>query len=358
VSAANPRRPRSPARRDPAQLRLTDALAPFASADLRRSVWQLTSTVVAFACLWVFALLSLKVSYSVTLTFAGPAAVMLVRLFIIQHDCAHRAFLLSRRANDVAGSILGVLTLTPHAYWRRIHVLHHAASGNLNRRGLGDIETLTVREYLALGRVARLRYRLFRNAFVVLVIGPAYQFFVHHRWPSNLPARWRREWVSVVLTNMALATIVWIAWQTIGLGPFLLVHLPITWIAGSIGIWLFYVQHQFEETYWADESEWSFEAASVAGSSYLDLPPLLHWCTGNIGFHHVHHLAPRIPNYRLSSSAGAHPALARATRITLPDAVRCLRLKLWDEDQQRLVGFDALAADRGGTAAFGSRSPE
>jgi omega-6 fatty acid desaturase (delta-12 desaturase) len=289
--------------------------------------------------LWSLALLSLEFAYPLTLIVAIPSAIILVRLFIIQHDCGHGSFFRSRLANDVIGSILGVLTLTPHAYWRRLHAIHHGSSGNLDMRGLGDIETLTVREYLDLGRFQRARYRVFRNPVVVLVVAPAYQFFIHHRLPANLPLEWRREWGSVLTTNIVLGIILGCAWWTIGIDRFLLVHLPITWLAGSIGIWLFYVQHQFEHTYWASGDQWSFESASVEGSSYLDLPVLLHWCTGNIGIHHIHHLCPRIPNYRLRSSTDAHPALMNATRLKLGDTLKCLCLKLWDEDQKRLVGF-------------------
>ena len=249
--------------------------------------------------------------------------------------------------NDVVGSLLGVLTLTPHAYWRRLHALHHATSGNLDRRGFGDIETLTVREYLALSRWRRAGYRVYRNPFVILLLGPAYEFYLRHRLPLPLPLGWRREWLSVLLTNAALVLLAWAVSLTIGLDKFLLVHVPITWLAGSIGVWLFYVQHQFEHTHWAQGGEWSFETASLVGSSYLDLPPILHWCTGNIGIHHVHHLCPRIPNYRLQSSVHAHPALASASRLTIADTVKCLRMKLWDEDGNRLVGFDVIRRPHG-----------
>ena len=320
------------------------ALAPFAEPDLSRSVWQLGSSLVAFASLWSLAFLSLELAYPLTLVVTIPAAIILVRLFIIQHDCSHGSFFRSRRANDIVGSILGVLTLTPHACWQRLHAIHHASSGNLDRRGLGDIETLTVREYVALGPFQRAKYRMFRNPVIVLVAGPAYQFFIYHRLPLNVPLQWRREWRSVVATNLALGVIVWGFWRTVGVDRFLLVHLPITWLAGSIGVWLFYVQHQFEDTYWAPANEWCFESASVEGSCYLDLPLLLHWCTGNIGIHHVHHLCPRIPNYRLRASTDAHPALANATRLTLGSTLKCLRLKLWDEDQKRLIGFGDIGA--------------
>jgi omega-6 fatty acid desaturase (delta-12 desaturase) len=304
--------------------------------------------MAAFACLWGLALLSLRFHYTLTVAFVIPAAFVLVRLFVIQHDCAHRSFFRSPRANDIVGSVLGVLTLTPHAYWRRVHAIHHGSSGNLDKRGLGDIETLTVREYQALNRVRRIGYRVYRNPVIVLVVGPVHQFFVHHRLPGNLPLAWRTEWSSVLLTNLALAAVGWAASRTIGIERFFLVHLPVTWLAGSIGILLFYVQHQFEQTYWAPADVWRFESASLEGSSYLDLPPLLQWCTGNIGIHHVHHLCARIPNYRLRSSLDAHPALRQATRLTLRDSLKCLRLKLWDADRKCLVGFADVARCRVG----------
>jgi omega-6 fatty acid desaturase (delta-12 desaturase) len=289
---------------------LTNALAPFASSDLRSSIWQLVTSVVAFAGLWTLAYLSLDNSYALTVLLAVPAAVCLVRLFIIQHDCGHGSFLPSRRANDVLGTLIGVLTLTPYSYWRRVHAMHHKASGNLDRRGFGDIDTLTIREYLALGRFQRARYRACRNPWVVLLIGPAYQFFVLHRFPTNLPRAWRREWRSVWLTNIALAGMIVCASWFLGVGQFVLVHLPITWIAGSIGVWLFYVQHQFEQTYWAPSSEWVFEEACLSGSSYLDLPPWLHWCTGTSAC--TTSICARIPNYRLHRTLEAHPSLRQA----------------------------------------------
>lgn len=318
-------------------VRPTEALARFAVADWRAGLCQLAGTLAAFAGLWTLAWFCLEISYALTLVVSGAAALALVRLFIIQHDCAHQSYLPNRRANDIVGALLGVLTLTPHAQWRREHSLHHASSGNLDERGIGDIDTLTVREYLALGPLQRMWYRIYRHAFVLLVIGPLFQFYLRNRFPVPMAIARRREWISVIGTNVALVVMLWIAAETIGLSRFMLVHLPITWLGGSIGLWLFYVQHQFERTYWARDDEWNFEAASVVGSSYLDLPPFLRWCTGNIGLHHVHHLAPRIPNYRLSHTLDVHPVLARATRLTLTDGMKSLRLKLWDEDSQQLV---------------------
>jgi acyl-lipid omega-6 desaturase (Delta-12 desaturase) len=331
-------RPERPTARQ-SERQLLAALAPHASPDLTRSVWQLGSSLVAFAALCSVAFYTIQFSYALTLAIAVPAAVTLVRLFIIQHDCGHGAFFESRLANHLVGSFLGVLTLTPFAYWRKLHALHHATSGNLDKRGFGNIRTLTVREYLALGRWSRLRYRLYRNPVMVFIIGPACQFFILHRLPTNLHRTARRERSSVFATNIALIVAFAVLVKVVGFERLLLVVVPIDWIAASIGVWLFYVQHQFEETYWEPDAKWSFEAAGLAGSSYYDLPAFLHWCTGNIGFHHIHHLCPRIPNYHLKNCLNAHPELAGATRLTLVESLRCIRLKLWDEDHGKLVAL-------------------
>jgi len=325
------------------------ALGAYTRPDLRRGLGQLAGSGLGLAFFWYLAFRSLDVSYLLTLLLAIPAAFMTVRLFIVQHDCGHGSFFPWRQANDGVGFVLGIFTLTPYAYWRRVHALHHATSGNLDRRGFGDIVTLTVREYLARGRWGRLSYRLYRNPLVLLVVGPAFQFFLRHRLPT-IPLRWRREWASVLWTNLGLAGLILLMVKWVGFGRFLEVQLPISWIAGSIGVWLFYVQHQFEEAYWEREGEWSFEAAGLHGSSYYDLPSFLHWCTGNIGFHHVHHLCSRIPNYRLKDCCAATSEVAAAPRVTLGESLRCLRLKLWDEQRGRLVGFDLDRAPEGPAA--------
>jgi omega-6 fatty acid desaturase (delta-12 desaturase) len=275
-----------------------------------------------------------------------PTGFLFIRLFILQHDCGHRSFFPSRAANDVVGSLLGVVTLFPYGYWRRTHAIHHATSGNLEHRELGDIKTHTVGEYLDLSPMRRFWYRLYRHPLVLLGLGPAYQFVIKHRFPFDLPWAWKREWASVLWTNAGIAlTFVALAaafgWQAVAL-----VHLPVVLVAGAIGVFLFYVQHQFEETYWEHDETWDFYRAGVHGSSLLDLPRPLHWLTGNIGYHHIHHLASLIPNYRLARCFHENPALQRVTRLTLGQALRCLRLKLWDEETRTLVGFDALRPGR------------
>lgn len=329
-------------------------LLAFAKPDPKRSIWQLVSTSLGFVLLWWIALRALDYSYALVLPVSFAAAFMVMRLFIMQHDCGHGAFFRSRTANGAVGGVLGVVTLTPYRYWSRQHALHHAGSGNLDERGFGDITTLTVREYLALGWWRRLAYRLYRHPLVLLGIGPAYMFFVKHRFPFDVPfKKWRREWESVMLTNAALAgTVLLMAWA-VGLERFLLVQLPISLFAASIGIWVFYVQHQFEDAYWEGGGKWSYEAAGLHGSSYLDFPRFLHWCTGNIGYHHLHHLCPRIPNYRLRRCFEALPELAPTTRLTMWDGVRCLKLRFWDEESRRLIGFRELRRLRARAAAEG-----
>ncbi len=219
------------------------------------------------------------------------------------------------------------------------HALHHATSGNLDRRGAGDIETLTVKEYLSLPKRKRLAYRLYRNPFILFGIGPAFYFIVKQRFPPGLARSWKKEWASIHWTNLAILAVVAIMWKTIGIQRFLMVQLPIITIASSIGVWFFYVQHQFEHTYWQHSSGWDFHTAALRGSSYYDLPKILRWFSGNIGLHHIHHLCSRIPNYRLQECFNANPELQQATRLTLRQSLTCTSLTLWDEEQQKLVRF-------------------
>jgi len=319
-------------------------LAPYMEADDRLALFQLLSTLGLFALGWVAMLWSLEISYGLTLLLAVPMAGLLVRCFIFQHDCGHGAFLKSRRANNAVGFFLGVLMLTPYDYWRRTHAIHHGTSGDLDRRGFGDIRTLTVREYLARSPGRRFAYRLYRSSVVLLLVAPFYQFVLKHRFPFDAPFGWKREWASVWWTNLAILAVVLLAWQTIGLGSFLAIYLPIMLIAGTLGIWLFYVQHQFEDTYWRENPDWDFHRAGLEGSSLYDLPRWLHWFTGNIGFHHIHHLSSRIPNYYLPRCFRERPELQKVTRLGLWESLRCARLKLWDEEAQKMIGFRELRA--------------
>lgn len=314
-------------------------LASYREPDLARSVWQLASTAALFMASWALAYWSLGVSYWLTLALAVPTAFMLVRLFIIQHDCGHGSFFRSSRAADAVGSVLGVFTLTPYAYWKRAHGIHHATSGNLDHRGVGDVETLTVDEYLSRTPRQRFAYRVYRNPLVLFVVGAVVHFVIKHRLPAIAPRDWTRERRSILWTNAALASLVGAMVWWIGLEAFLLVHAPVTAISCSVGVWMFYVQHQFEPTYWEHDPDWAYDAAALEGSSYYVLPRILQWLTGNIGLHHVHHLNARIPNYRLQRVIEEHPDLCRVTRITLRESLRCVSLKLWDERQRKLVPF-------------------
>ncbi len=314
-------------------------LAPFKDPVTRKSIWQLASTALLFAAACTLMYLSLDVGYWLTLLLAVPTAFLLVRLFIVQHDCGHGAFFRSTRAADITGSIIGVLTLTPYHYWKKTHAMHHATSGNLEHRGFGDIDTLTVDEYLARSRWGRFKYRVYRHPAVLFGVGAVLHFFVRHRLPTIVPREWTRERKSVLWTDVGLAAFIVLVGLLIGFGHFLLLYLPLMTLSASIGVWLFYVQHQFEPTYWEHDERWAYADAALVGSSYYRLPPLLQWATGNIGLHHVHHLNPRIPNYRLQEALRSVPELQRVTTLTLRESLRCVRLALWDERARKLVRF-------------------
>jgi omega-6 fatty acid desaturase (delta-12 desaturase) len=321
---------------------LTQLLAAYRDSDQWRSIVEILITVVPLVALWILMWFALDLGYGIYLLLVVPAAGFLVRLFMIQHDCGHGAFFRHRLANDWVGRVIGVLTFTPYDFWKRTHAIHHATSGSLERRGIGDIDTLTVDEYLALSRWGRLRYRVYRHPAVMFGVGPAYLFLVQHRLPVGLMKGSWQPWVSTMATNAAIAlaaaTMIWL----IGIGPFLLVHLPIMLTAASIGVWLFYVQHQFEGTFWARNEVWNLHEAALRGSSYYDLPGFLRWFTANIGVHHVHHLCSRIPFYRLPTALRAHPELAKIGRLTLTQSFSCVRLALWDEAARKLISFREL----------------
>ncbi len=302
-------------------------------------MFELVITVGPFVLIWALMWAALEAGYWAGLLLAVPAAGFLVRLFMIQHDCGHGAFFPRRRTNDWLGRIIGVLTLTPYDLWRRTHARHHAGSGNLDRRGVGDIDTLTVREYLALPRWRQLFYHLYRHPMVMFGIGPAYLFLLSNRLPLGMMRSGWRPWLSTMATNGAIAILAAAMIWLVGLGPFLLVHLPITLLAASIGVWLFYIQHQFEDTYWAHDEGWNFHAAALHGSSHYDLPGVLCWFTANIGVHHVHHLCSGIPYYRLPHVLRDYPQLAGVGRLTLFQSFTCVRKVLWDESRQKLVTF-------------------
>jgi acyl-lipid omega-6 desaturase (Delta-12 desaturase) len=326
-------------------------LAPYKKSSWSAALFQLANTAIPFAVLWYLMYRALDHSYLLTLLLAVPMAGLFTRLFIFQHDCGHGSFLPSRRGNHLLGALLGVVTFFPYDYWRRTHAMHHATNGNLDERELGDINTFTVREYLAMSPLRRLAYRLYRNPLVLFGLGPTYQFLLKHRFPFDAPWTWKREWKSVLYTNVGILAL-WggIGW-VIGWKALLLVELPIVLLAGGFGVWLFYVQHQFEDTYWDRQDAWDFYRAGVHGSSFYDLPPVLHWFTGNIGYHHIHHLASGIPNYRLAACYRENPAMQRVTKLTFMKSLRCARLRLWDEERRAMIGFRELRADLRAAAA-------
>jgi omega-6 fatty acid desaturase (delta-12 desaturase) len=314
-------------------------LAQYREPFQRRSVLELLVTLVPFIALWALAWASLSVSHLAAVLLAVVNSGFLVRLFAIQHDCGHGSFFKDRAVNDWVGRTLGVLTLTPYAVWRRTHSVHHASAGNLDKRGMGDVLTLTVTEYRALSALGRLRYRLYRHPLVLFGLAPAYLFLVQNRLPLGLTRSGWRYWVSAMGTNLMLVLILGGIAYAGGPAPLLLVFLPTAIVAASIGVWLFYVQHQFEETSWQTDPEWQLHDAALHGSSHYVLPRVLRWLTANIGVHHVHHLQSRVPFYRLPEILRDHPRLDEAQRLTLGESLKTAGLHLWDDRKRRLVSF-------------------
>ena len=317
-----------------------EIVARYQTPGVKPAVWQLVSTLVPLIASFVLMYWSLSVSYWITLLLAVPAAGLTIRTFIIMHDCGHGSFLPSKTWNNIIGWVTGILTTTPYAHWRREHAIHHATSGHLEQRGTGDISTMTVKEYLNARPLRKFWYRIYRNPVILLGFGPAF-LFIKHRWPSRGIAGRKEVW-NVHLTNLALAALITTLSLLIGFREFMLIWLPIFLLSGSAGVWLFYVQHQFEDAYWRGGEDWDYATAAVAGSSYFRLPRVLQWFTGNIGFHHVHHLSPKIPNYRLERCHRENPTFQKVVTLTLRESIRTLGLRLWDEESGRMVGFGHL----------------
>jgi len=318
-------------------------LARYRDPSLGRSVFELAATLLPFLMIWALAWWLLAYAPVASFGLALLNGIFLVRLFIIQHDCGHGAFLKQRRVQNWIGRSLGVLTLTPYAVWQRTHAIHHASHGNLDARGIGDVTTLTVAEYQARGRFGRWLYRLYRNPVVLFVLGPAYLFLLQNRLPIGLMRAGWGYWVSAMGTNamiaLVLAALLWAGgWEAV-----LLIYLPCAISAATIGVWLFYVQHQFEQTHWSKGEDWQLHHAALEGSSHYVLPQPLRWLTGNIGIHHVHHLYSRIPFYRLPEVLRHHATLAKAQRLTIAESFATVRLHLWDEARGKLVSFSDLS---------------
>jgi omega-6 fatty acid desaturase (delta-12 desaturase) len=312
-------------------------VAPFAKSDKKKSIMQIVNTIPPFLVLWFLAYQSLSVSIWLTLPIAVVAAGFVVRMFIIFHDCTHGSFFKNKKANDIVGTITGVLTLFAYEKWKREHSIHHATSSNLDKRGVGDIWVMTIDEYVEASKWRRLAYRLYRNPLVMFGLGPLFLVLISSRF-NRKDAR-KKERNNTYLTNAILVVLYTGIILLIGWQPFLIVQGSIMFIAGALGIWLFYIQHTFEDSYFEEESEWDYVKAAVDGSSYYKLPKVLQWATGNIGFHHVHHLAPRVPNYNLEMAHELTPPLHQATTITIKTSLASIRYRLYDPKHKTFVSF-------------------
>ena len=348
MNEANSTEPRN----SPAPSTWKQIVARYQKPSVPRGVWQVVNTLVPYAALWFLMYLTTPISWWLTAPLAVLAGAFLVRVFIIFHDCGHGSFFKSPRANHILGAITGVLTFTPYFHWRWEHAIHHSSSGDLDRRGTGDIWTLTVQEYLESSRWKRFAYRLARNPVVLFLIAPLFLFLVMQRFASSKAGR--RERHSVYWTNLAVAAMVLGLGLVFGFKAYLLIQLIIVGVGTSIGVWLFYVQHQFEGVYWERSDNWDYATAALKGSSFYKLPKILQWFSGNIGFHHIHHLSPRIPNYNLEKCHQAEPLFQTVKPVTLLSSLKSFTFRLWDEQERKLVGYRHLRNFRRGKASLGS----
>jgi omega-6 fatty acid desaturase (delta-12 desaturase) len=327
-------------------------VAKYTQPDTRTATWQVINSFGGLLLGWLAMYFSLQVGYWLTLLLSIPAAGFLVRIFIIQHDCGHNSFYKSRTINDILGTICGFFTFVPYKYWRKSHAIHHAHHAELEERGIGDVWTLTVDEYMQASWWKRVWYRIYRNPFFLFAIAPTLYFVVLMRIPSKASSEWRNgERSSVWWTNLALVGLLGGVGLLIGFGTVLSIVAPTIIIASGVGTWLFYVQHQFERTYWDHTPQWDYTLAAMHGSSYYRLPKILQWYTGNIGFHHIHHLSPRIPNYLLERCHQENPLLQQVTQLTLSSSLKTISLTLWDEERRRLVTFREAFMRRNATSA-------
>ena len=311
----------------------------YARADLKRSLWEMTNTLVPYFALWYLMIYSVHISYWLTLLLSIPTAGFMVRTFIIFHDCGHGSFFKSQKANAALGIFTGILNFTPYYEWRHSHAMHHATASDLDRRGVGDVITMTVKEYLAAPWWKKVSYLVFRSPLVMYTIGSFLEFSVFQRFPG--PYGGKRERASVWWTNLALLVVIGLLIWLVGWKTYLLVQLPVLMLGTSAGVWLFYVQHNFDPTYWERHNKWEFVKAGFEGSSYYQLPAVLQWFTGNIGFHHIHHLSPKIPNYKLPKCYKENPVF-HVPPMTILASLSALRMRLYDEEKRIMVGWDAL----------------
>jgi len=336
-----------PSYQDPSRDHLTKAdwypsTAQYMQPNPRKAVVQLLNTFIPYCALWVLMVYTTQYGYSywITLALAVAAGIFLVRIFIFFHDCCHGSFFATSRANRILGYVSGILTFTPYEDWRRAHAIHHSTAGDLDHRGVGDITILTLEEYRSSSTMKKIAYRIYRNPFVMFSLGPLYLFLVTFRFPQKGARKHERN--SVIMTNFALLVIIGIASLTIGFWSYLLIQLPVIFVAGAIGLWLFYVQHDFEGVYWARHKEWDQMRAALEGCSYYKLPKILQWITGNIGLHHIHHIRPRIPNYNLQQCYDDTPALQKIIPLTISKSLKTPWLNLWDEKHHKLIRFSSL----------------
>jgi omega-6 fatty acid desaturase (delta-12 desaturase) len=318
--------------------KLKKEVAPYEKVDTKKSIGQIVSTIIPLFALWALAYWGLTVSYWLAIPFIIAGAGFVIRTFILFHDCCHQSFFKSRRANDVLGTVTGILTMVPYRRWKYEHTVHHATSGNLDKRGTGDMWILTIDEYMEAPWWKKFAYRFYRHPLVTFGLGPVAIFMVNYRFNRRGKVK-LKERMNTYLTNIGIAAFYGALCWIVGWQAFLLIQLPIYYLAGMLGIWLFYVQHQFEDTYFEHDEEWSYVQAAVEGSSYYKLPKVLQWITGNIGFHHVHHLSPRVPNYHLEQAHIATPPLQKATTITIRTSLKALRFRLWDEENKVFISF-------------------
>lgn len=308
------------------------------------SLWQIVNTLGPYILLWIAMYFAMTISFWLVIPLAILAGAFLIRTFIIFHDCTHGSFFNSHWANDILGFITGVLVFTPYHHWRWEHSIHHSSAGNLDRRGMGDVWTLTIQEYIDSSRWKRFSYRLSRNPFVLFVLAPMILFLFLHRIPAHDAKKRERLWVHA--TNLAIVLIAFALASVYGITGYLVIQMTALLVASTAGVWLFYVQHQFEDVYWERKPEWDFADAALQGSSFYKLPKILQWFSGNIGFHHVHHLSPRIPNYRLERAHKAEPLFQSVKPLTLRRSLKSFTYRLWDEGRKRLVGYKATKAPK------------
>jgi omega-6 fatty acid desaturase (delta-12 desaturase) len=311
-----------------------------------KSLWQLTNTLVPYVSLWVAMYYSLRVSYWLVIPLALLAGAFLIRTFIIFHDCTHGSFFKSELANQIVGFVTGALVFTPYHHWRWEHTVHHARAGDLDRRGMGDVWTMTVEEYLESPRWRRFAYRLLRNPFVLFVFAPLFLFIVIHRLPVKGVGLRARRWLHA--ENLAILLVAIGLSSIFGIKAYLVIQLTVLAVASIAGVWLFYVQHQFEDAYWERRPDWDYSRAALEGSSFYKLPKILQWFSGNIGFHHIHHLSPRIPNYELERAHRSEPMFQKVKPLTVRRSLTSLSLRLWDESSGRLTGYHSLKGRRRG----------